>query len=202
MSDAVNAELLKLATDGAAEEYWHACADPALKASKLAAFVKSRPQAEAPTDAEVAEIAERRRLKKDEPADLCDWDDLAESNGVLCRDIDYLLAKLRAITSAQAEAQAPTTAAQASVLTEDERAAVADAAEFIDQTQAPVSLRHVSNLYAIIHRLAFTVGAPAPAPTREQLNKILAPHRCTFVADCRDDIVNAILALIAKGDTP
>lgn len=57
----------------------------------------------------------------------------------------------------QAEAQSPTTAA--SVLTEDERAAVADACEFIDQSQAPVSLRHVTALYAIIDRL---VGAPAP----------------------------------------
>jgi len=160
MSDVVNAELLKLATDGAAEEYWHACADPALKASKLAAFVKSRLQAEAPTNAEVAEIAERRRLKKDEPADLCDWDDLAESNGVLCRDIDYLLAKLRAITSAQAEAQAPTTAA----LTEDEKRLLRLCSEVIEDKPRSSSYEREFAL-ALRDRLTSTVGAPAPAPT-------------------------------------
>lgn len=123
--------------------------------------ITQRARAEAPEDAEVAEIEYRHKfaipareaLYGQEATALGGWFASAHD------DRATLLAKLRARTS-QAEAQAPTTAA--SVLTEDERESVENAREVVGLKGYECDC-DAKGLVAIIDRL--TVGAPAPAPT-------------------------------------
>lgn len=168
MSDVVNAELLKLATDGAAEEYWHACADPALKASKLAAFVKSRLQAEAPEDARKDEIEIAKHIlglifPKANDADFAMF---VERHGVHIAAI--IRADRNAARTSQAEAQAPTTAA----LTEDDLAAALDEEAFdpaskivLRESRKAVAHEIAAKVLAFLQSRGLTVVAPAPATT-------------------------------------
>lgn len=192
----------------------------------IARALKSRLQAEAPEDAEVAEIEKRH----------ADCEAFYSSHGPFRPtwqfDRAILLAKLR---TSQAEAQAPTTAA--SVLTEDEReqliplARIADWGGLRDHNsdnlsaevtvsypngiqRTPLSARTFRALSELFDRLTSTVGAPAPASTKKQIAALLADFRgwnfekLDMWSDDRYGQkhylkqADAILALFARGDTP
>ncbi|CAB4167939.1 hypothetical protein UFOVP868_69 [uncultured Caudovirales phage] len=121
----------------------------------LADYAKSRLQAEATTDAEVAAIEKRH----------ADCEAFYSNHGPFRPTWQFdratLLAKLRART----QAEAPTTAAQASVLTEDERHTMAAAGLYAARMTGVIDApTHINALCDIIYRLTSTVGAPAPAP--------------------------------------
>lgn len=178
MSALTNKELLRLCDEVERESFTdHEAVYWFTRATKLAYFLKSRLQAEAPTDAEVAEIEKRH----------ADCEGFYAGHGGYRpdwhKDRATLLAKLRARTS-QAEAQAPTTAA--SVLTEDEReqliplARIADWGGLRDHNsdnlsaevtvsypngiqRTPLSARTFRAFSELFDRLTSTAGAPAPA---------------------------------------
>ena len=120
----------------------------------IARALKSRLQAEAPEDAEVAAIEKRH----------ADCEGFYAGHGGYRpdwhKDRATLLAKLRART--QAEAQAPTTAAQASVMTEEELEAVGWMKLAHNSFTSAERRRRCWILSSLIDRLT---GAPAPAPT-------------------------------------
>ena len=164
MSDVVNAELLRL-LDESIEIYGPGDSNMVPITVGDCRALKSRLQAEAPEDAQVAAIIERHEAAerdfengREYPFDAIVFRQRHADRGVL-------LAKLRARTS-QAEARAPTTAAP---MCEHENA-VAIFARTIEpfcwKCSADMPVPDISyEAYVMGTAPASTVGAPAPAPT-------------------------------------
>lgn len=168
-----------------------------LEATSKAAWLRvatavTRLQAEAPEDVEVRAEAERMLHQiKTKSVPLLDW------NARVARLATFVLQ----FRTSQAEAQAPTTAAQASVLTEDELERVKFLRRNIgDWTEADA---------ADVCDLVLRVGAPAPAPTCEHENAVAIFARTIepFCWKCNADMPVPSLSyeayvMGAKGDTP